>query len=243
MTNDSQGLLAAGGRVVMVSGANRGIGLAIARRLHADGYRLSLGARRVDALAQAVESFDDERILKCEFSAQVPDTARMWVESTVAHYGALDGLVSNAGILRLHDLEDFDESRLDEVLEVNLKAPYRLTVAALPHLRRCGSGRVVSINSRSGLSYRAGSADYNISKFANLALTHAARVEAWEDGVRSTAICPGPTATDMAGEDFDRDIELTNPVSIAALVSMVLSLPNSASVPIIPICCEVDAGL
>jgi NAD(P)-dependent dehydrogenase (short-subunit alcohol dehydrogenase family) len=124
-----------------------------------------------------------------------------------------------------------------------VKAPYRLTVAALAHLRRTGSGRIININSRSGLMYRPGSADYNISKYANLALTHAARFEAWEDGVRSTAICPGPTATDMAGEDIHREIELTNPDSIAAVASLVLSLPNSASVPIIPICCDLEAGI
>ncbi len=243
MTQNSPGQLPVDSRVVMISGANRGIGLAIARRLHADGYRLSLGARNVTALQQAVDSFDDERVLKCEFSAQVPQMAQSWVEQTVNHYGRLDALVNNAGILRLHEFEDFDESRLSEMLEVNVKAPYRLTVAALAHLRRTGSGRIININSRSGLMYRPGSADYNISKYANLALTHAARFEAWEDGVRSTAICPGPTATDMAGEDIHREVELTNPDSIAAVASLVLSLPNSASVPIIPICCDLEAGI
>jgi len=243
MGDTSDGLLWAKDRVVMISGANRGIGLAIAQRLHADGYKLSLGARSVSKLESAVDAFADERVLACEFDAHNASMAAAWVERTVAHYGRLDALVNNAGILRLHELEDFDESRLDEMLEVNLKAPYRLTVAALPHLRGCGSGRVVNINSRSGLTYRAGSADYNISKFANLALTHAARFEAWDDGVRSTAICPGPTDTDMAGEDLHRDFELTSPHSIAAVVSLVLSLPNSASVPIVPICCDLEAGV
>lgn len=241
MSEDSQALLPIDGRVVMISGANRGIGLAIARKLHADGYTLSLGARRADALAQAVESFDDERVLKCEFEARDRQAAEAWVRRTVDHYGRLDALVNNAGILRMHDLEDYDEARLDEVLEVNLKAPYRLTVAALLHLRRCGTGRIVNINSRSGLRYLTGSADYNISKFANLALTHAPRYEAWEDGVRTTAICPGPTDTDMAKDDIDRGLELTHPATIAAVVSLVLSLPNNASVPILPICCDVEA--
>ena len=222
------------GRVVMVSGANRGMGLEIARRLHGEGYRLSLGARRPAALADAVADFADERVLQCRYDAEDKEAATGWVGETFARFGCLDALVNNAGILRLHDLDDHDEARLDELLEVNLKAPYRLTVAALPHLRACGRGRIVNINSRSGLVYRPGSADYNISKHAAMALNHAPRHEFWEDGLRSTAICPGPTATDMAGEDLAAGAALTHPATIAAIVSLVLRLPNSASIPIIP---------
>lgn len=241
MTQDAQALLPVNGRVVMVSGANRGMGLEIARRLHDDGYSLSLGARSTEALAEAVADIDDERVLKCHYDAQDPAGAQAWVDRTVERYGRLDALVNNAGILRMHAFDDYDEARLDEVLEVNLKAPYRLTIAALPHLRGCGTGRIVNINSRSGLMYRPGSADYNISKHANMALTHAPRYEFWEDGLRTTAICPGPTATDMAGDDMNADMELTHPGTIAAIVAMVLSLPNSASVPMIPVCCDVNA--
>ncbi len=233
--------LPAHGRVVMVSGANRGMGLEIARRLHGDGYCLSLGARRVPALADAVAGFADERVLQCLYDAEDKTAAERWVGQTIARFGRLDALVNNAGILRLHALDDYDEARLEELLEVNLKAPYRLTVAALPHLRACGSGRIVNINSRSGLVYRPGSADYNISKHANMALTHAPRHEFWQDGLRTTAICPGPTATDMAGQDLEADTALTHPATIAAIVSLVLTLPNSASVPIIPVCCDLNA--
>ncbi len=244
MSTANQALLPAGGRVVMISGAGRGMGLEFARRLYADGYTLSLGARNLQALAEAVSSIDavdNERILQCQYDAQDAGTARSWVDRTVERFGRLDALINNAGILRLHDFDAYDEARLDEVLEVNLKGPYRLTIAALPHLRACGTGRIVNINSRSGLLYRPGSADYNISKHANMALTHAARHEFWEDGVRTTAICPGPVATDMSMDDMKSGMEMTQPESVAAIVSMVLSLPNSASVPMIPVCCDLNA--
>ena len=242
MTSKSPSLLSPDGRVIMISGSNRGIGLAIARRLHADGYRLSLGARRPKALAEAVADLDDEQVLQYRFDARDADSALSWVSATTSHFGRLDGLINNAGVLHLHALDDYDESRFDEAWEVNVKAPYRLTAAALPHLRRAGRGRIININSRSGLRYVAGSADYCISKFANVALTHAARIEAWDDGVRSTAICPGPTETDMAG-DVEPDADLTQPETIAAIVSLVLSLPNNASVPIIAVCCDIEAGV
>ena len=192
-------------------------------------------------MQEAISDFDDQRVFKCGFDAEKPDDARRWVSETADHYGGIDALINNAGIVALHELEDYDEARLDRMLEVNLKAPYRLTAAVLPHLKQCGTGRIININSRSGLRYIPGSADYNISKFANIALTHAPRVEAWEDGVRTTAICPGPTATDMTGH-LDPDT-LTHPETIAAVVSLVLTLPNNASVPIIPICCDLEAGV
>lgn len=242
--DSNQPLLPINDRVVMISGANRGIGLAIARRLHADGYRLSLGSRRPDALQEATADFADERVLKCCFDAEKPQDTATWVAETVAHFGGIDVLINNAGMLALHELEDYDGDRFDRVLEVNVKAPYRLTAATLGYLKQSGCGRIVNINSRSGLRYVAGSADYNISKFANLALTHAPRVEAWEYGVRSTAICPGPTATDMAGYiDAETAKTITHPDTIAAVVSLVLTLPNNASVPIIPICCDLEAGV
>jgi NAD(P)-dependent dehydrogenase (short-subunit alcohol dehydrogenase family) len=241
MNPASGALLPVDGRVVMISGANRGMGLETARRLHDDGYRLSLGARNPDALAEAVAPFADDRVLQCRYDAIDADAAERWVAETTGRFGQLDALVNNAGILRMHGFEDYDEARLDELLEVNLKGPYRLTVAALPYLRQCGVGRIVNINSRSGLIYRPGSADYNISKHANMALTHGPRYEFWEDGVRSTAICPGPTDTDMAGEDQGRDETLTHPGTIAAIVSLVLTLPNAASVPIVPVCCDLNA--
>ncbi|MFO0997759.1 MAG: SDR family NAD(P)-dependent oxidoreductase [Alphaproteobacteria bacterium] len=243
MFDERTGLLAPDGRVVMVSGANRGFGLAIAKRLHADGYRLSLGARKLDALKEAVAGFADARVLQCRFDAGDPDSARDWVERTVKHFGRLDGLVNNAGILRLHDLDDYDEKAFDEVLEVNLKAPYRLTVAALPHLRKSGAGRIVNINSRSGLRYVAGSADYNISKFAGIALNHAPRVEYWAEGVRTTAVCPGPSATEMNADAVAQGRDLTHPATIAALVSLAIGLPNNASVPILPVCSDLEAGV
>lgn len=228
-------------RVVMISGANRGIGLAIARRLHADGYRLSLGARRIDALQTAVTSFADKRVLCCPYDAELNDDSDRWITETLEHYGAIDALVNNAGILAVHDFRDYNEDRLDRLLTVNLKAPYRLTAAALPHLKRCGHGRIVNINSRSGLRVTPGSTDYSISKFANRALTHAPRVEEWENGIRTTAICPGNTDTDMVAPFNPASV--THPDTVAAIVSLVLTLPNNASVPLVPICSEMEAGI
>jgi NAD(P)-dependent dehydrogenase (short-subunit alcohol dehydrogenase family) len=237
--------LPAEGRVIMVTGANRGIGLAIARALHGAGYSLSLGARRPDALAAAIAEFApdsaDERVMSHHFDAQDRQSAWAWVEATARRFGRIDGIVNNAGILHLHEIDEYDEDRLQESFEINVVAPYRLTVAALPHLRKTGAGRVVNINSRSGLRYVNGSMDYCITKHAAMALSQGTWRECWDDGIRSTAICPGPTNTDMAEGRPDRD-RLTDPDTVAGLVAMVLSLPNNASVPVLAVCCDQEPG-
>src|SRR6266702_1787867 len=85
------------GRVIMVSGANRGIGLAVARCLYAKGYRLSLGGRDAGKLAAALGDLDKERVITCAFDARDRTSCASWVERTAGTFGRIDGLVNNAG--------------------------------------------------------------------------------------------------------------------------------------------------
>ena len=139
----------------MISGANRGIGAAIAERLAADGHRLSLGARRLDALAANAPDVDPGRILLNYHEATDPDSARRWVEATADRFGGIDVLVNSAGIVDRNGLESMDEDVLDEMWAVNVKGPLRLTRLALPYLRRSGSGRVINLASMSAKRSRA----------------------------------------------------------------------------------------
>ncbi len=231
------------GRVVMISGANRGIGLAIARRLHADGYGLSLGARDPAALAGATGDLGDERVLRHAYEARDPDAAAPWVAATLERFGRLDGLVNNAGILHHHPVEPFDEALLDESWAVNVKAPYRLSVAAMPHLRAAGSGRIVNLVSLSGIRYKGGSPSYAITKFAAMGLAQVLRKAAWDDGVRVTALCPGDTLTDMTALSGTPAEIQTSPENLAEIVSHVLALPNIASVATIPVNCRAEPAI
>ncbi|MGH6954833.1 MAG: SDR family oxidoreductase [Alphaproteobacteria bacterium] len=234
MTEGQSGTLPAAGRVIMVSGANRGIGLAIARRLHGDGYCVSLGARDTGALLRAAAPFEDSRVLCCRFDARERASAAAWVEETASRMGRIDGVVNNAGVLHLAGFEELDEDSLDEQWEVNVKAPYRLIVAALPHLRRTGAGRIVNVVSMSGLRFTPGGVGYVMTKHAVLALSHAARHHLFNDGIRVTALCPGSTRTDMTAR-LPAEADLTQPETLAAIVSLVISLPNSATVATLPV--------
>src|SRR6185437_3422575 len=136
-------MLSPEGRVVMVSGANRGIGLAVARCLYDKGYRLSLGGRDAGKLAAAHGDLDKARVIAVAFDARDRASCEAWVARTVSQFGRIDGLVHNVGI------EDDDEPAYDAMWEVNVKGPLRLIRLALPYLKKSGSGRVVNVSSLS----------------------------------------------------------------------------------------------
>lgn len=230
-------------RVVLISGANRGIGRAVAEGLYGCGFTVSLGARQLESLTGPTQSMDPARSMAHAFDAQVRDSAAAWVDATVARFGRLDGVVNNAGILHSFSVENEDEALLDEMWEVNVKGPLRVIRAAFPHLKACGQGRVVNIVSLSGKRVKgAGVAGYAMSKYAASALTIAARYAGWDDGIRTTAICPGFVATDMTADVTSvPPAEMIQPDTIADLVALALSLPNSASVAEIPVNCVLES--
>lgn len=215
----------------MISGGGRGLGAAITTRLLAEGWSVSLGLRDQ---AQAAQFAPADRVFAAAFDAQDPASAGLWVEATFQKFGRIDALVNNAGILRMVDFNQGSEADLDALWAVNVKAPFRLIRAALPHLRATGQGRVVNIASTDAKRFRQGtSIGYAMTKHAVSVLTQAVRAEAWEDGVRATAICPGAIDTDLIANipGVTPKSDRLLPETVASMVAFVLSLPNQASVP------------
>jgi NADP-dependent 3-hydroxy acid dehydrogenase YdfG len=235
-------MLAVDNRVVMISGANRGIGRALAVGLLAKGYRLSLGARRPETLAD-IASAPAERVLAVAYDALDHASAKAWVAATLARFGRIDGLINNAGVLRHATIEEGRDEDFEHLWQVNAMAPLRLTRAALPHLKRCGAGRIVNIVSLSGKRVRGDNAGYAMSKFAALALTHGTRRAGWRDGVRVTALCPGCVATDMASHAGVPPEEMIQPEDLCELVATVLALPNNASIAELLVHCRFEDTL
>jgi len=223
----------------MISGANRGIGLAIARELGAAGLALSLGVRKPagfnDPLAKGAD------VLVHRYDAHERDAAKPWVDATIARFGRIDVLVNNAGIARPVTLEQGSEDDLDALFDVNVKAPFRVIRAALPHLKVSGSGRVINVASLSGKRVMGLNVGYQMSKHAVVALTHAVRRIGWEHGIRATALCPGYVETDLTARvtDMPRD-EMTDPADLAKLVATVVALPNTAAVAELLVNCRYE---
>lgn len=231
-------------RTIMISGANRGLGNAIARRLHADGFTVSVGARDVDALRAAMDGCDEDRLLCHHYNALEAGTDSAWVDATLERFGRLDGVVNNAGVMDTASLEDLTEESLDEMHAVNVKAPFRLTRLALPHLRSSGTGRVMNIASLSGIRVAGQFAPgYAMSKHAVIALTEATKQAGWADGIRVTAVCPGFIATDMTSVLDEDPSTMIDPDDLAELVSTTISLPNTASVAQLNVACRLEPHL
>ena len=219
----------------MVSGGARGLGAAIVRRALDDGHRVSVGVRKPPAVAEKFPNAAPDQLIAHHFDATEPDSAAAWVADTIARFGVLDGIVNNAGILKMVDFTRGEESDLDDLWQVNVKGPFRLIRAALPYLKASGRGRVVNIASTDAKRYRdtAASLGYVMTKHALLAMTHAVRFAGWDDGLRGTAICPGPIDTEMIANvpGVTPKAQRLQPEDVAEIVSLILKLPNQASIP------------
>ena len=116
-------------------------------------------------------------------------------------------------------IEDEKDTELDRMWAVNVKAPLSMIRTALPHLRRSGAGRIVNVVSIAGKAVYNNNAGYAMTKFAAVALSHAARRAGSEDGMQCTALCPGFVATDMTAdvETFPHE-QMMEPGDIAEVV-------------------------
>lgn len=225
------------GRVVMLSGAGRGIGREVLRRLHGRGWLVSAGLRKPAGLAAG----DD--LLLHRYEAEEEGSAEAWVAATVARFGRIDAVVNAAGINPVARLLDADEAPFDEMWRVNAKGPMRVVRAAWPHLMAAGEGRVVNIASLSGKRVANENLGYAMSKFAVMALTQEVRRLGWEHGIRATALCPGFVATDMTAKAGFPRAAMTRPEDLAVLVETVLRLPNTATVGELRVNCRFEALL
>lgn len=234
-------MLAPDGRVVLISGANRGIGCALAQVLYAKGYALSLGARDVATLQATTANMDPARIHRALYDAADWAGQAEWVAAAHERFGRIDVLVNNAGMSADMKLRNASEAVLDEIWAVNCKAPLNMIRCALPHLEAGGNGRIVNVASLSGKRVANDNIAYSMSKFAVLALTHGARRIGWDKGVRATALCPGFVRTDMtAGSDKIAPQDMIDPLDLAELVATVIALPNTASIAELLVNCRFE---
>lgn len=187
------------GKVALVTGATRGIGLATARALGAQGARLVISSRKQPACEQVCTQLHEQGIEAIAVAAHVGvDADRVQLlERSLAHYGRLDVLVANAAVNPSFDL--LAELKLEvwnKILETNLTAPMRLAQLAAPHLAQCG-GTIVMVSSITGELAVPRSGAYAVSKAAENHLARQLAAEWGPQGVRVNVVAPGTTRTDM----------------------------------------------
>jgi len=179
------------GKRVLITGGGSGIGVGIAKTFVAEGAKVTISGRREAPLrALAAET-------GCSWvtgDVAVKADCEAMVAATVTNHGGLDIVVNNAGVARFLPLADTPEALLDLQLNVNVKGPYFVAQAALPHLLE-SKGNILNISSTLAVRGLAGGSSYGASKGAVVALTHHLAAELAPNGVRVNCICPAVVET------------------------------------------------
>jgi 3-oxoacyl-[acyl-carrier protein] reductase len=184
------------GQVAVITGGARGIGLGIARRLHAEGCRVALWDLDFDAFDAAAAGFEPALLQAVDVSdAASVDAA---VAKTCAELGQVDVLVNNAGINGpIRDCADYPLDDWQRVLNVNLNGVFFCTRAVLPQMRERGAGRIINIASMAGKEGAEGICAYAAAKGGVIAFTKTVARELADSGVMVNAVAPAITATEL----------------------------------------------
>ena len=192
-------------KIALVTGANRGLGLEVARQLGANGFRILLGVRDPAKAGETAKRVQGDGIEAVALPLDVADTDSIAAAAESVERGQprLDVLINNAAVHydTWQRAITADFATVDEAWRTNLLGAWRLINALLPALRKSSAPRIVNVSSESGslASMGAGTPAYHVTKAGLNALTRTMAAELRPEGFLVNAICPGWTATDMGG--------------------------------------------
>jgi NAD(P)-dependent dehydrogenase (short-subunit alcohol dehydrogenase family) len=182
-----------GGKVVLITGGSRGLGLVLARQFAAEGARVAICARDSVELENAVHDLTDRGAdvvaVSCDVTSQ-EDVGRM-VAEVVSRFGGIDVLVNNAGVISMGPVETMTVADFEETMRTHFWGPLYVTLAVLPHLRERGGGRIVNVSSIGGKVAVPHLLPYSASKFALAGFSEGLRAELLKDNIYVTTVCPG----------------------------------------------------
>ncbi|WP_439544724.1 SDR family NAD(P)-dependent oxidoreductase [Sandarakinorhabdus sp.] len=183
-------------RRILVTGAARGLGLAIAQRCVAEGAHVMLADVLPDGEARATELGDAAAFIDCDVTSR--DAIAAAIAATVARFGGLDGLVNNAGIAPKGDILTETPEQYDRVIATNLTAAFHATQLAVPHMQAAGGGVIVNMSSVNALLTIPTLLAYNVAKGGLNQLTRNTAVALAPHRIRVVGIGPGTILTELA---------------------------------------------
>ncbi|WP_339656313.1 glucose 1-dehydrogenase [uncultured Maribacter sp.] len=182
------------GKVAIVTGSSKGIGLSIAKGLAENGAKVVISSRKQEAVDTVAREFNEAGLQAIGIECHIGDTTQreQLIAKTIDAYGRIDILVNNAAINPFYGpLELAGEEVFDKIMNVNVKAPWLLSNLALPHMKANGGGSIINIASVEGIhpGFRLGL--YSMTKAAVIMLSKNQAKEWGRYGIRSNAVCPG----------------------------------------------------
>ena len=196
------------GKVAIVTGGGTGIGRAIATSFLKEGAKVVICGRRLEKLRETAASTgasEDEILL---LSCDVTDRAQIQelVKTALNRFGGIDVLVNNAGVMRFDSLAQADDDTYELLMRTNVWAPWRFSVAVIPHMKQRGGGSIITISSIAGLRAMSGAGLYCTSKAAVQMISQTLALEHAPDQIRVNVICPAAVEdTELSEPIFGKD--------------------------------------
>ncbi len=184
-------------KVVLITGASSGIGLATARELAKRGARLVLGSRNEDTARKAIAELGDAQVAFRATDVAIQASSQALVALALERFGRLDAAVNNAALEARGRIEDFDSADYARVFDTNVRGMFFAMKAQIAAMKRTGGGSIVNLSSTGGSRGMAGMAIYVASKHAVEGLSRAAALELAAEHIRVNVVAPGPTQTPM----------------------------------------------
>ena len=222
------------GKVALVTGGSRGIGLAIARALVAEGVQVAITGRSSAHLSAArpkIEAAGPGAVETFQADVRRYDEVQGAIAATVARFGGLDILVNNAGVGVFTDVASMTPEQWTEVIDTNLTGVFNACQAALPHLRRRGGGFIINISSLAGKNPFKGGAAYCASKSGLNAFSEVLMQEVRYDNIRVSYVMPGSVATGFSSGDETKGADWKSAPDDVADVVINLLKHNPRSLP------------
>ncbi|MDE2018959.1 MAG: SDR family NAD(P)-dependent oxidoreductase [Patescibacteria group bacterium] len=183
------------GKVIVITGASQGIGLATAKLLAAKGAKTVLAARSADTLKKLVDELPDALAVPADL--RKPDDIRKMIDAAMGQYGRIDILINNAGQGLYGPIESVDIERYRDILELNVVSVLRAMQLAIPIMRRQGGGMILNVSSRVSKNYFPNLGAYASTKYALNAISLTAREELKKDHIIVSVIHPKMTSTNF----------------------------------------------
>jgi meso-butanediol dehydrogenase / (S,S)-butanediol dehydrogenase / diacetyl reductase len=231
------------GKTIIVTGAGRGIGLATALHLHDEGANV-VATVHSDQIVDELAAVDDGRLVVRMVDVTQEEEVRALIEAAVARFGALNGIVNNAGILIPGTILDSSIEEYKKTFDVNVKGVFLGSKYAIPEMLKAGGGSIVNFGSINSIGAEKLLATYTASKGAVLQLTKAIALDFAAQGIRANTLCPGfvdtplnvPHYTALGGRealeaglpDFQPIGRPITPLEIAQSVAFLLSDHSTA---------------